>query len=33
MTARTTGMKVVTANRGDFTRIAAIEPFELELVA
>ena len=32
MTARTAGMKVFTANRGDFTRIAAIEPFDLEIV-
>jgi len=32
MTARTAGMKVFTANRRDFTRIAAIEPFDLEIV-
>lgn len=32
MTARTAGMKVFTANRRDFTRIAAVEPFELEIV-
>lgn len=32
MTARTAGMKVFTANRGDFTRIAGIEPFDLEIV-
>jgi predicted nucleic acid-binding protein len=32
MTGRTAGMKVFTANGRDFTRIAAIEPFELEIV-
>ena len=32
MTGRTAGMKVFTANARDFTRIAAVEPFELEIV-
>jgi predicted nucleic acid-binding protein len=33
MTARTEGLKVFTTNGRDFARIAAIEPFDLEIVA
>jgi predicted nucleic acid-binding protein len=32
MTARTEGMRVFTRNGSDFARIAAIEPFDLEIV-
>jgi predicted nucleic acid-binding protein len=32
MTGRRAGMKVFTANGRAFTRIAAVEPFELEIV-
>ena len=32
MTARTEGLRVFTRNGRDFARIAAIEPFELEIV-
>jgi predicted nucleic acid-binding protein len=32
MTARTEGLKVFTRNGRDFARIAAIEPFDLEIV-
>jgi predicted nucleic acid-binding protein len=32
MTARTEGLRVVTRNGSDFARIAAIEPFDLEIV-
>lgn len=33
MTARTAGLRLFTTNRADFERIAAIEPFELVVVA
>jgi predicted nucleic acid-binding protein len=32
MTARTEGLRVFTRNERDFARIAAIEPFDLEIV-
>lgn len=32
MTARTEGLRVFTRNGSDFARIAAIEPFDLEIV-
>ena len=33
MTARAAGLKLFTANRADFERIAHVEPFDLEIVA